>query len=117
MIKATFDCDLGKGIMRMHLKGHANTAEYGHDLICASASILAYTLAQVAKDAGDMLVCKPTVKLHRGDATVICRAKTDCIATILNSYATIERGFAVLAHNYPEAVKVKRFNIIGIKTE
>ena len=69
MIKVIYHRDLN----RVSVTGHAQSGEVGHDLVCASASILVYTLASFVenmKDAGQ--VYNPTAELKNGDALISC---------------------------------------------
>ena len=49
MITAKFYLKPSNGSIHMTLKGHAKAAPYGEDLICASATMLAYTVAQAVQ--------------------------------------------------------------------
>ena len=46
MIKIHFWQEKEKGSIHMKVKGHADTAPKGADLVCASATMLVYTVAQ-----------------------------------------------------------------------
>ena len=109
MIKVKFSYDKDKRECSLCLKGHAGQAEIGKDIICSSATILAYTIAQVIKAMehhGD-LVEPPTIDLENGDATIVCRAKDDYIfSEIMQSFFVIRTGYALLAHNYPQYVQI-----------
>ena len=41
---------ISKKKMSLEMSGHAGSGDVGHDLVCACASILAYTTAQMAKE-------------------------------------------------------------------
>ena len=112
MISAKFTMDEERKMVSLHMDGHANAGEYGHDLICASASILAYTLAQNVKMADSMGLLKysPSIKLKKGKAIITCRAESDeTYAEICHIFLVIQTGFQVLAHNYPDYVVVAMF--------
>ena len=47
MVKAYFDFDAEKNAFEMRVQGHADFAELGKDPVCAGASVLAFTAAQV----------------------------------------------------------------------
>lgn len=94
----------------LKVKGHAGQAEIGHDIICASASILAYTVAQIVTDMKEkaQLDKEPTIVLNSGDATVSCICKDDNgYADALNAYYVAMVGYQLLAHNYPQFVEYK----------
>lgn len=93
----------------LSVKGHAGSAEEGHDLVCASASILAYTVAQCVSDmhkAGGLRK-KPNVRLDKGDAEVVFKPKKAYTDEAMNLLWVAENGFALLAHNFPDNLTLK----------
>lgn len=101
MIYAVYDRDKNK----ITVKGHAHSGEPGHDLICASASILVYTLASFAKNTQKARQSKKLVlKLDAGDAEVSFKAKARYKAALTLGCDAICAGFELLARNYPENV-------------
>lgn len=112
MVVAKFTMDESKRQVSLHVKGHAMNALKGNDLICASASILAYTVAQnvqMAEERG-LLKYSPTLKLKSGNSIVTCRAKDDeSYAELLHTYLVVQVGYQILAHNYPQNVAVEMF--------
>ena len=110
MINVRFRTHDATRYLRLTVEGHAGAADRGHDLICASASILAYTVAQVvsAMEQQGELEGKPCVELNPGDATIIFRCKNDAIYTqAKHTFNVAETGYSLLAHNYPQYVDVK----------
>ena len=93
------------GSVHLKVKGHANTAPKGQDLVCASASMLVYTVAQAMTYMHDQgyLEEKPKIKMREGKASVVARPKEEYRAEVLHSYWTAQCGAHVLAKNYPEA--------------
>jgi uncharacterized protein YsxB (DUF464 family) len=92
------------------MKGHAGFAEKGQDIVCSSASILAYTVAQIAREMGEggSLKGEPCIELAEGDATVMFRCKSDeTYAKAKQTFSVAKTGFALLAQNYPQYVDVK----------
>lgn len=112
MIKVAFYNNNDSRELKMTVKGHAGQADVGHDIICASASILAYTVAQVLKamhSHGD-LTEEPKIRLNSGDAVVSCRVKEDNnYAEALHTFFVAQVGYSLLAHNYPNFVELKMF--------
>lgn len=110
MIKVKFRTHDATRYLRLTVEGHAGSDDRGHDLVCASASILAYTVAQVVSTMehhGD-LEGKPCIELNEGDASIIIRCKDDVIyAEARHTFFVAETGYALLAHNYPQFVEVK----------
>lgn len=91
--------------------GHAGTGPAGHDLVCASVSILMFALAedvmQLAQ-ADHRHIRSPKIKLDTpGDASVSVRAVHGSHAQNLVRivFKSVCNGFALLAKNYPEAIK------------
>jgi uncharacterized protein YsxB (DUF464 family) len=90
---------------RLTVKGHAHSAEYGHDLVCASASILAYTIAsQVANLSSNKKVHKPVIKLESGDAEVACTVPNRYRASVTMMFDTVCGGFELLARDFPQYI-------------
>ena len=110
MIKVKFRTHDETRYLRLTVEGHAGAGEKGHDLVCASASILAYTVAQVVKTMehhGD-LQGVPCVELNEGDASIILRCKNDDIyAEARHTFFVAKTGYELLAHNFPQYVELK----------
>ena len=101
MIKVVYEVNP----MRLTVQGHANSGEVGHDLVCASASILVYTLASFAKNTHKAHQSKKLViKLKEGDAEISFKAKARYRAAITLVCNAICAGFQLLAYNYPENI-------------
>lgn len=90
---------------RLTVKGHAHSAEYGHDLVCASASVLAHTIAaQVANLYADKRVQRTVIKLDSGDAEVSCVPHNRYKASVRLMFDTVCGGYELLARDFPEYV-------------
>ena len=111
MIKIEFTTNDEKGRLSLKVKGHAGQATIGQDIVCASASILAYTVAQVVKDIESKggLKKPPTIKLLKGDACITCHPKEDYIDELAHTYYVASVGYSLLAHNYPQYVDFNSF--------
>jgi uncharacterized protein YsxB (DUF464 family) len=95
------------------MEGHAHSAEKGHDLVCASATILAYTLAQFVKnmkDAGQ--VYYPTIELTDGHTTISCSPPKRIQSSVKLAFDTVCAGFELLARDYPDNIS---YEIRGMK--
>jgi uncharacterized protein YsxB (DUF464 family) len=112
MVIAKFTMDERKKQVSLHVKGHAGQNVQGNDIICASASILAYTVAQnvqMAEERG-MLKYSPTLRMRDGNSIITCRAvDDDSYAELLHTYLVVQAGYQILAHNYPQYVAVEMF--------
>jgi uncharacterized protein YsxB (DUF464 family) len=109
MLKVTFNQKDNK--LSLKLKGHAGQANIGHDIVCASASILAYTVAQYVKEAetSGYLKSPAEIKLDSGDSVISCKPVDDMLIDMQNIYLFAEKGYYLLAHNYPQFVDLKPF--------
>ena len=90
---------------RVSIVGHAESAEKGKDLICASASILAYTLADFVKKAKEedkVRFCLTFIE--EGDTIISCSPHEGNKAEVTTVFDAICRGYELLAENYPENV-------------
>ena len=104
MIRATFG-DMG-GALWLDMYGHAMTAPRGEDLVCAAATTLAYTAAQLAMDmdAEYGLRGQPVVELMPGKATI--RIQPVEMETARAQWGVIRRGMEMLSGNYPKRIAV-----------
>lgn len=112
MIKAVFRVQ-GDNEIYMKVTGHAGAGPAGHDLVCAAASILAFTAAQ---DAADMhrdgrMREEPKIKLRHGCTTIRVKPKDDAYAELLHTFFVVQKGFVVLAANNPASVTVTPMTI------
>lgn len=107
MIKVTYHRDLN----RVTMEGHAQSGEEGHDLVCASASILIYTLASFVENMkGAGQVYNPTVELEDGDALVSCDPPNRHKGAVTLVFDSICGGFELLARDYPDNIS---YEIMG----
>jgi uncharacterized protein YsxB (DUF464 family) len=101
MIKVTYHRDLN----RVTMVGHAQSGEEGHDLVCASASILIYTLASFVENMKEARqVYNPTAELKEGDALISCDAPNKYKGSITLVFDAICGGFELLARDYPDNI-------------
>ena len=94
----------------LDVEGHAGSAPKGEDLVCASASILAYTAAQIARESFDLgdLSCKPHIRLDDGSATVMLRCKSrSAYKRAKSAFYALKTGYNLLAQNYPQYVEAE----------
>lgn len=90
---------------RVAIKGHAYSGEKGHDLVCASATILAHTLATLAKNMEKEGHIKyPTIELASGDALISCNVPNRFKPTVTFAFDAICAGFELLSQSYPENI-------------
>ena len=113
MIKIHFWQEKDKGSIHMKVKGHADTAPKGADLVCASATMLVYTVGQAMMFMYEQgqLEEKPHIKIKEGKAIVVARPKEDFLAETLHTFWVAQCGAHTLACNYPEAVSLNHLTV------
>lgn len=89
---------------RVNVVGHANSAEKGHDLVCAAASTLVYTLAGNVERLEDC-IRDANINLKDGDAEVSCVPKCRMESVITLVFDAVFVGFEMLAKTHPDFVK------------
>ena len=113
MVKIHFWQDQEKGSIHLKVSGHSNTAPKGQDLVCASATILVYTVAQAMQfmyEQGQLLE-KPKMKIREGKAVVTAKPKEEFYAEALHTFWVAQCGAHVLACNYPGAVSLNHLKV------
>lgn len=113
MITASF-YKKDNGSIHMTLRGHSGAAPKGQDLVCASATMLAYTVAQAVQfmyEQGNRLRCKPKISIQEGAATVIATPTQDGYAEVLHAFWVVQCGIHLLAHNYPQYIRLEHLRL------
>ena len=94
-----------KAYNRVTIEGHAQSGEPGHDLVCAGASTLAYTLAanvgylelyEKVRDA--------VVTLEPGKAEISCKPKRKYKNLVAIIFYSVCVGFDILARDNPQYI-------------
>lgn len=111
MIKAIIQKDDKAKSLILKIKGHAETAPAGEDIVCAGASTLVYTLAQLAMffHQQGKLRKKPNIKLDTPEAVIVLTPKKEYAAEVENAYFFLQTGLSLLAENYPTCFDVTAF--------
>ena len=112
MVKAEFFTNKESGSITMKVTGHAGQAKKGEDIVCAAASILAYTVAQALQfmyEQGD-LQKQPHIKLDEGDTVIVAKPKAASYAEALHTFFVAQVGYHLLSHNYPQYVTLSSFS-------
>lgn len=111
MIHVTFEENREKKSIILRMKGHAGQAAAGKDIVCAAASILAYTVAQTVSYmfSDGKLRRKPCIRLSKGDALVTVRPRQEYYDEALYAFFVAQVGYSLLAKNYPQFVKLSMF--------
>ncbi len=96
------------GVLRLRADGHAAWAENGPDLVCAAASMLAYTLLQCLRDAeGRGWLEELDTDIWEGG--VLAEA-APCAGREMEAemiFRTVLTGYRLLAAKHPENVRVE----------
>lgn len=111
MVKAEFFTNKDSGTITLKLTGHAGQAKKGQDIVCAAASILAYTVAQTLQfmyEEGG-LQKKPHLKLEEGDTIIVAKPKAESYAEALHTFFVAQVGYHLLSKNYPKYVELSSF--------
>ena len=115
MVKVQFFINRECGSITMKLSGHAGQAEHGKDIVCAAASILAYTVAQTLQlqYGDDGLRRKPHIKLEPGDTIIVAKPKPERYEEALHTFFVAQVGYSLLARTYPQYVTLSSFRDSG----
>lgn len=91
---------------RLTVEGHAYSGEPGKDLVCASASILAYTLAANVGNLADLgHVRIENMELSSGKAEIAIKPRSGVSAIVGRIFESICVGFELLAKDYPQYIR------------
>ncbi|MGN1419214.1 MAG: ribosomal-processing cysteine protease Prp [Acutalibacteraceae bacterium] len=94
---------------QLKITGHANSAEKGHDLICASVSMIFYNLCQMLLeyDQEKAFAVKPKMGYTSGSAYVEVTPRDEYEAWIEHDFLYACTGIRLLEAKYPEYVYLK----------
>lgn len=91
---------------RLTVEGHAHSGDPGHDLVCAAASILAYTLAaNVANLADNGHARIESMELSSGKAEIGCKPRSGVRSIVGCTFESVCVGFELLAKDYPQYIR------------
>lgn len=98
------------GRYSVEMEGHAGQNARGKDIVCASASMLAYTLAQMVLNMEQQGKLKdaPTVDIGSGKACITCKPKRKYKVEAEQVYLVISTGYKLLSHNHPQYVVISQ---------
>lgn len=97
--------------LALKVEGHAGQAEKGQDIICASVSMLVYTVAQYVKWMYEQHQLKrmPLIELEEGNSQIVIKPKSEFMGKALHAFFVVSVGFDLLARNYSEYVTFHPF--------
>ena len=102
----TVKCENDNCKHKLTMEGHCASAPKGEDLVCAAASILAQTMAQVLEENEDKLV-SVNKKINEGDVVLEWEAKPEYEPALRNVLYGIMTGFKLLYYNEPDYIIVQ----------
>ena len=100
-------CDRCTDRYIISVDGHAGHSEDGNDIVCAAASVLAFTLYRAVKmldEEGEISLFSHSIS--KGDAEFDFTVKEWAIEKAQAVVDSIIEGYLLLEENYPECVQV-----------
>lgn len=90
------------------MTGHAGFAAAGQDIVCAAASMLAYTVAFNVwlADRDGKLETPCDIRMQPGNVRISCQPKEASREEIRLLFAYMQRGYDLLAKNYPDNIVI-----------
>jgi len=96
-----------KGTTFLSILGHAGYAEEGKDIVCASVSILTYTLVKCLENEESKGHLKDYYSvLNSGNADIMFEPCYLCNNPSITMFETVMEGFKLLAETYPTYVTI-----------
>ena len=95
----------------LKVKGHAESAPEGKDLICAASSAYGFQAIQTVENMffSDWLVKKPKIWINKGDISIVFRPKEEYYTVCLNMLQVVAVGYQILEEKYPDFVQLTAF--------
>lgn len=101
MIKAIYY----RKINRLVMEGHAGAGAVGEDLVCAAASMIAYTLAA---NVDRLVECgqarEPVISIKEGDTVITCNAVRRYRDVVTLVFDSVLMGLGLLAAKHPQNI-------------
>lgn len=91
--------------LRISMEGHALSAKYGEDIICAAESMLIMCLEKRLRDFGESVML--TVRKSPGRVYIEASAEDGVQELCRESFDTVYAGFMLLAEYEPEHVEAR----------
>lgn len=92
------------------MRGHADFAENGKDIVCAGASTLLYTLANTLEEFRTAMTESPSFTIsgegEKQCVTYRCKPNEEYEPNVQLVFMTVTTGFNLLAENYPDNIKL-----------
>lgn len=92
---------------KLTVQGHAGSAPYGHDLICASIAAITYTaMAAVSEDEDTVNALDPVIYETAGDVRIECNPTDEDKCREL--FRVLCAGYEAYAEQFPQYVQFFR---------
>ena len=102
MIRARY----ARRALTLSICGHARSAPKGEDLVCAAASILAFTAEAALQDEAERFY--PRAVKKPGELRLSCEPSAGSRKACRRLLDTLWFGFELLAREYPDYVKAEK---------
>ena len=109
MIRVRYEWDEEVGRLHLSIRGHA-----GRDLVCAGASMLAYTALEVLQEARD--AGEAASAFHREERGRMTMESDFCDRGVKERVDAVCTGFWLLAERYPQYVRFEKIFRNGEKS-
>ena len=93
--------------MSLEISGHANYADSGKDIVCASVSILLFALIDTVADIPGIEKKIEINDLEGNTLVEISKGSKKTFRTAKTAFDTVINGLDILAINYPAYVNVE----------
>lgn len=104
MIRIWLDIDA----LTLDMEGHAEYGDAGQDIVCAAASMLAYTLVERARQLTHAIYAH----MDSGRLHLCVERESDSYVPVRSAFETVGAGFDLLERRYPQNVQVQRGDYI-----
>lgn len=106
MIKVIIKQD-NKNIISVNVSGHANSNQYGKDLVCAGVSTTCIGIANQLANVGFLEECLGTIQISDGYIDIKVNQSRNDVQLILETFETILRTIEESYHKYIEIMKTE----------
>ena len=103
----------GEGEHELTINGHAGSAEYGKDIVCAGVSAIAFALLGWLENNQEELTEMDELIAEDGQVYIAC-AGSDEVST---AFEVALMGLIQIARQYPECVDIKYSGTAGDSRE
>lgn len=111
MITAVFKEHKHDKTLSVKIKGHAQSAPEGQDLICAASSAYGFQAIQTVENMylAEWLDRKPKMWIKKGGIHISCKPKPEYYTIVINILQVVAVGYQILEEKYPEYVRFTPF--------